>query len=278
MGLARMKMNNAIKRFISYPFYKLRSSRIAKENNFRILLYHSIGQEIKGDKLGLQVSEENFLRQMDFLYKNDFRVFKLKDLVNRIISKECIQPRSVVITFDDGYRNVLTKAAPILQKFHYHAAVFITTEADKIKMLHNDGREYWKDWDFLSMREILELQKMGHDIGAHSTDFLNLKYMNHEQAYRRIIGSRKMLEEGLSKKIEYFSYPSGGVNKEIKNILNKLGFKAAVCSLPGYNDRSADLFMLRRMEINNWDNFIDFKLKLMGYYNWVILFKPELYI
>lgn len=93
-----------------------------------ILAYHGVDQS--EDPLlnfdGLQVSPERFSEHLAVLSRG-WRVRPLADVVRRLVSGDEPEPNTAVITFDDGYRNNLTQAAPLLKSFEFPATFFVTT-------------------------------------------------------------------------------------------------------------------------------------------------------
>lgn len=103
-----------------------------------ILLYHRVA-ELRSDPQLLSVTTKNFAEQIDCLCRY-FHPIGLRALT-RHIGEAKIPNKGVVITFDDGYRDNLYNARPVLDKFDVPATVFVTT--DKI----NSTTEFW--WDDL---------------------------------------------------------------------------------------------------------------------------------
>jgi peptidoglycan/xylan/chitin deacetylase (PgdA/CDA1 family) len=64
----------------------------------------------------MTVREADFEAQMRFLRENGYRVIPLEDLFEFLQFRRQIPARSVVITFDDGWRSVYDIAWPILKK------------------------------------------------------------------------------------------------------------------------------------------------------------------
>lgn len=121
-----------------------RLERLVRQPGPVILMYHSVA-ELDADPWDLAVTPENFHAQIEMLS----RTRRVVDLV-RIHDQPATRPGEkppAAITFDDGYRNVLTAAGPVLAKFDCPATLFLTT--GKI----GSNREFW--WDDLS-RMILE--------------------------------------------------------------------------------------------------------------------------
>lgn len=103
-----------------------------------ILLYHHVNRP-ESDPQALSVSPASFTEHMEILRRYTHPL-PLSRLV-RDLKKGNIQDRSVVVTFDDGYRDNLYEAKPVLDRYGIPATVFVTTG-------YIDGnREFW--WDEL---------------------------------------------------------------------------------------------------------------------------------
>jgi len=111
-------------------------SRRRSRNRLRILMYHGVVPQVRGPcALGnLFISEAAFARQMGHL-KRAFQALSLDEAIAVSEARRDFPDRALVITFDDGYRNVISTALPILQRFQLPATVFVM--ADMV------GREEW---------------------------------------------------------------------------------------------------------------------------------------
>jgi len=92
-----------------------------------ILTYHGVlhkGEDSYANRNC--VSAKMFERQMAYVARH-YRVMSLPELVRRLTAKEKLLPYTLVITFDDGFRNNYSVAAPILRKYRLPATVFLTT-------------------------------------------------------------------------------------------------------------------------------------------------------
>ncbi len=91
-----------------------------------ILVYHSINdRDVFCDN---RLSPETFEKHMAFLSKN-YKIVPLSLLVNRLKNKETIPDTWVVITFDDGYKDNVTHALPILKKYNVPGTFYIPVDA-----------------------------------------------------------------------------------------------------------------------------------------------------
>jgi peptidoglycan/xylan/chitin deacetylase (PgdA/CDA1 family) len=104
-----------------------------------ILMYHRVAEDAI-DPWHLCVSPENFAAQMEFVSRQR-RPMRLVDLTHDLEQGRC--PRAaVVVTFDDGYRDNLDAALPVLEAFDVPATVFCASGAV------GSARAFW--WDRLA--------------------------------------------------------------------------------------------------------------------------------
>jgi len=74
---------------------------------------------------GLIVDSESFEDQIRY-YSENFECLSLEEACRRHTDKT-LKPNSLLVTFDDGYRDNLTVALPILEKYQVPASIFLTT-------------------------------------------------------------------------------------------------------------------------------------------------------
>jgi peptidoglycan/xylan/chitin deacetylase (PgdA/CDA1 family) len=103
-----------------------------------ILAYHGVTAKPAspfGNLRRLHVPVASFEEHLRVL-SSEWNPIALLDLVESIQARRSLPTKSVVVTFDDGYRNVLTTALPLLRKYSVPAALFVVT--------HN-ARRMWED-------------------------------------------------------------------------------------------------------------------------------------
>lgn len=118
--------------FLSNFYFRVGGTALSRRmmnrfrNNVQILMYHRIlpAKSIEPKDTGWTVSQEMFSEQMKFISEN-YNVIPISDL-----RKNATDPgkKSVVVTFDDGYRDNLEIALPILKKYSVSATIYVTTD------------------------------------------------------------------------------------------------------------------------------------------------------
>jgi len=99
--------------------------------DFTILMYHQV-LDAESDSEnhflpGMVTLENTFDKQMRYLKKHS-NVISLDALIGYLKDKENLPPRSIIITFDDGWRDNYLFAFPILKKYQLPATIFLSTD------------------------------------------------------------------------------------------------------------------------------------------------------
>lgn len=114
--------------------FRSKTLDILQKNNRRklsILNYHRIEGEEKRDfskffKPNISATPQTFDDQMMYLADN-YNVISEERLLDWLQNNTPLPDFPVLITFDDGYRDNLTNALPILKKYNHPAIIFLTS-------------------------------------------------------------------------------------------------------------------------------------------------------
>jgi peptidoglycan/xylan/chitin deacetylase (PgdA/CDA1 family) len=205
-----------------------------------ILTYHKLGPRPLRVRLkGMYLSSRLFARQLEELHAAGFTSGTLE---------KCTAPgmgKRVVITFDDGYTNVLKYGAKPLAATGFKAVQFLV--ADLLGKYNvwdvPDGEAPEPMMDRAQVREWLAA---GHDIGAHTLSHPWLTRLPIPAAREEIAASRKKLEDLFGRPIRHFCYPFGDWNKRVRDLVVAAGYQTACTTAPGVNTRADSPFALKR--------------------------------
>lgn len=186
-----------------------------------VLTYHKLSRNGVPD--AMTVREADFEAQMRFLRENGHRVIPLDDLFEFLQFRRQIPARSVVITFDDGWRSVYDIAWPILKKYGYPATLFVYTD------LIVGSRET------LSWEQVRELSRNGFDLQGHSKTHRYLGRKERKESSRdyseavrkEIVESAKIIRKHTGREVKYLAYPYGDTNALVSETTRKEGYKLA---------------------------------------------------
>jgi peptidoglycan/xylan/chitin deacetylase (PgdA/CDA1 family) len=226
-----------------------------------ILLYHQIG-DIPGAATNLdcfcKISE--FYIQMDFLKNSDYHVISLKQAVDLIFNRRNIDGKYVVLTFDDGCESFYNITYPILERLEFPSTIYPVAgylgRYASWKTLNN------RDLKIVSKKMVIELNKLGVEIGAHTMDHVKLAQVERANAIRQIQESKEILEQLLGQNICSFSYPHGQFNANIIKIVNEVGFENALTCISNSAEEANSIFEIPRKYITFDDDLEKFKQKL----------------
>lgn len=217
-----------------------------------ILLYHRVAK-ISNDPIKLVVSPSTFEKHIEYINKL-YQPVSLSELSNRLQSGS-IQGNEICVTFDDGYRDNLLNALPILEKYKTPATIFITTyrlgeqsSFDLDKLYKEEDRA-----NFLSREEIKILSEHPLiEIGAHTHSHPRLSSLSEKEQKLEIETGKKILETITGKRILHFAYPFGSkrdFNKETRHLVKGLEFVSAYTNTGLLSTTSSDEYSFPRMNI-----------------------------
>ena len=184
---------------------------------------------------------------MERLSEAGREVVTLNHLVESRNKETSLPPKTVVLTFDDGFQNFYTTVFPVLQEYGFKATVFLVTN-------HCGG---YNDWSgnpprfprskLLSWGEIKQLSDHGIEFGAHTRTHPDLTRIDAERVENEIIGSKRKIEDFIGRETRTFAYPFGKSNSSIKRVVEK-NFAAACSTDLGKVRRESDFYSLERID------------------------------
>ena len=232
-----------------------------------VLVYHHLlkDSENKNKINAAIVSVENFEKQMKYLHNNGYKTITIQALNNYLKYGKSLPKKSVLITFDDGYKSNYVYAYPILKKYNFKASIFmITGSIPDIPQPFNPNR-----LSFMSKGEIVKSKDV-FELACHTHSLHKLE-KNRKSAL--LNSEKKTIAKDLrmSKQLIYtkfFAYPHGQYNKHIKNILKEEGFELAFTVKKGSVSKQSNRFELNRVPIFYNTSIYEFKKILNGYKEW----------
>jgi peptidoglycan/xylan/chitin deacetylase (PgdA/CDA1 family) len=205
-----------------------------------ILTYHKLGPRPRRVRIkGLYVSRPLFERQLNELRAAGFESGSLENAAGPRAG------RKVVITFDDGYVNVLRHAVEPLAKARFIAVQFLVAN-----LL---GR--CNEWDvplgespepMMDAAQVREWLAAGHDIGSHTLTHPYLTQISETAAREEISASRKKLEDLFGRPVRHFCYPYGDWNPAVRDLVIAAGYQTACTTEAGINTAADSPWALRR--------------------------------
>jgi peptidoglycan/xylan/chitin deacetylase (PgdA/CDA1 family) len=217
-----------------------------------ILTYHSI------DDSGspVSVSPAAFRAHCRFLGSGRVRVLPLESLLSDAEADD-----AVALTFDDGFRNVLDVAAPLLAEHGLSATIFAVSR--------HVGRN--NDWGgkrqagipqlpLMTWDELATLRAAGHTIGAHTRSHPSLPGCSNDQLHDELAGCQEDLATHLGSRPDCFAYPYGAIDDRTAAAVRqvyRLACSTELRPLSAGDDAAAlpriDMYYLRTLDaLDRW--------------------------
>lgn len=206
-----------------------------------ILMYHRIDvlrRSLPSITRALTVAPADFAAQMRWLKRNHWNAVTQEQLWAALEKGGRLPPKPVMITFDDGYRDVLGKAAAVLSRLHMPATAYVVT-----------GRISGPDPSFLTWGMLRALERHGVEIGSHTVDHVELPRLSSGQALRELVDSRAALQAHLGHPVPWFAYPAGAYDQHSVALVRQAGYLLAVTTAPGQLQRAQQPLELHRLRV-----------------------------
>ena len=222
------------------------------DRTLRVLMYHKVN-DVPENSVTVPVSQ--FDEQMAQLGELGYRPVSLDDVLAYYLDGAALPEQAVLITFDDGYRDNLENAAPILQRYGYPAVIFLPIG-------YLDGSQPLPHDEHLATRgvvnrtfgwnDLAELEAAGLHVESHGIGHKPLADLEVDEAAREIVLSKLRLEEGLGRPVRAFAYVKGSeahYRPVHLSLLRQAGYDLAFTSISGANGPRTDPLQLHRYNV-----------------------------
>jgi len=210
-----------------YNFWRPKVSR----SHPRILMYHSINDDVASNHPDLVVTPANFRDQLNYLKQRGYQFLTMSEL----ISGDYDSAPRVALTFDDGFQDNYTVMFPLLVELQAKATIFLCPEMAEINKL--------------SEQQVLEMQASGLvEFGAHTMTHINLSQVTDEDAQYEISESKKYVEKLLGIPCTSFAYPFGRLNDSTAKFVSDAGFASSVTVKKGI-EAIGDKYRIKRISV-----------------------------
>jgi peptidoglycan/xylan/chitin deacetylase (PgdA/CDA1 family) len=234
--------------------------------SLRVLMYHKVN-DLPNNRMSMPI--DRFDDQMRQLRTLGYIVVDLDAVIAHYVDGAPLPTGAVLITFDDGYRDNLLNAAPVLQEHGYAAVQFVPIAyvGDSAPLPHEKHLRALGvlnptvDWD-----EIRELERYRVRVESHGISHKPLAELEIDEAAREIAISKIRLEERLGRPVRAFSYVKGS-EADYKpvhpSLVRQAGYDIAFTAVSGANGPNSDPLQLRRYNVEPY-SARTFELVLAG--------------
>lgn len=220
-----------------------------------ILTYHSISNGTGP----IVTSPDVFARQMEEIGSSGWTVITLATCAEWLRNGAGVKPRSLVITFDDGYQDFADAAFPVLERHGFPAAVFVPTQLP--------GRP--GAWDgaaasappLMSWETIKTLSDKGISFAPHSRTHADLTTLAESRLLDEVLGPKDDLKGHLGESARYFAPPYGRSSRVVRATIER-GYDLSLGVRFGLAKRASPMYDLPRIEmfyyrdLRRWRDFL----------------------
>ena len=222
-------------------------------------MYHRVAPQASPRYKRYTVSDKAFAAQMEYLARRSYHPVNLDDLMEHRLGHRQLPRKSVIITFDDGLRDTVEYAVPILQARQFTAVFFLVAGlvGKTSEWMPADERLDLFGWETAGW-----LEENGFQIGSHARTHRRLAELDGEECLAELLSSRSILEDQLGHPIECLSYPHGSFDAAVKECAANAGYRLACTTRPGFVRPDDDLLALPRIPVWGWDSLFAFVARL----------------
>jgi peptidoglycan/xylan/chitin deacetylase (PgdA/CDA1 family) len=215
-----------------------------------ILMYHRVGEDTVPST---NVTVAQFTEEMDYLSEAGYQVLPLRTIIQTLKQGKPLPPKTVAITFDDGYRSIYTTAFPILKAHGFPFTVFLAT-----------GPIDYRYTQMMNWDEVIALSKAGGTIENHTVSHSHLAFATKDFINKEVQKANDEIYAHTKVMPILFAYPFGEYSHATASIIEDMGFEAAFTQVSGIASSEDNLFEIPRLPLNEeFANFDRFKAFLM---------------
>lgn len=169
-----------------------------------ILTHHLVSD--RPHRMG--ISTEEFWRQVRLLQRH-YRIVSLSEACE-LLSSGSVKTPTVVLTFDDGYRDNFVTLRAVADETTIPVAMYVATQPveDDLEFQH-DLENATRGFPALTWDQIRYWNAQGAEFGSHTRTHFDCGATDSARLHEEIVGSKKDLEEALGTPVRFFAFPFG---------------------------------------------------------------------
>jgi peptidoglycan/xylan/chitin deacetylase (PgdA/CDA1 family) len=240
----KVPMKSALKAAFFGAVYMAR--KLARPGGISILSYHSLDEHATP----LSVPPRLFETHMETIAAMRCPTFTMAQVAAHLTARRPFPPRAIAITFDDGFENVASVAAPIMARYGLRGTVYVITGMVGRTTRWTDGEVELPPVPLLTWAQIKALQAGGWEIGAHSITHGFLTQCSQAGLRRELRESKATVEERLDTQVAAFAYPQGDYDRRVMAETCLAGYTTATTVDQGRAGLNDDPFRLPRLLVS----------------------------
>ena len=194
-----------------------------------VLAYHGVGDpNDRNDPERLLVSSQHLAAHIRFLQSRGYRFPTMSEALDEA-GDGPLPERVAVLTFDDGFRNWLRNALPLLKTLGARASFYACPGWNGGQHPDVAGVE----GELLDANGLRQLHDAGMEVASHSMTHPDLRKLDDESLESELQRSKSEIEAITEEPCRTFAYPFGLYDERVKRAAQDAGYEAALDWLPG---------------------------------------------
>ena len=210
-----------------------------------LLLYHSVTSDPPAWAVPWTVAPDRFRDHMDELVDSGCTPLTISALVELLMTDQSLPERAIGVTFDDGFADFRTTAAPIMAERMIVHTLYVATGA----LVPRSGNDQLRlpPAAMLHWSELAELEALGAEIGGHSHTHPELDTLAAAQARDEVVRPKDLLEDALGHTVRSFAYPHGYSSPRLRRLVADAGYESACGVRNAFSSPCDNPFSLARI-------------------------------
>lgn len=226
-----------------------------------VLMYHKIPKLTPNSKHKIYVTEANFKKHINTFKKLGFTGLTFSELAmyrKGLISFKSFPKKPLILTFDDGYRDNLENASPILKSAGYKAQLFLLADSDVNSNVWDHSSDE-PPHEIISGEERQKWKTSAFEVGSHGFSHKKITEFTPAEAQSELSDSKLKLEAEFKTSVNVYAFTYGTTSDISRDIAEKAGYDYAVNTDTGGLTIEEDPYAIFRVNIfpdeNYWSLF-----------------------
>lgn len=199
-----------------------------------IVLYHHVGLHAASWTVPIL----NFEEQLQTLQRDGYQSVSMHAYLDAAQKKTTLPPKSVVLTFDDGYADNYQYAFPLLQRYGFKATFYV--------IARRIGQKGYMTW-----AQLRDMQRAGMEIGNHTLDHPFMTRQHPWPGFWQFLAASLEIRWNLGIWPESVAYPYNDHNAAVLKWAKAAGFRGGLIVAPHTQDVQDDLFAIPRITVGS---------------------------